>query len=231
MKYAAACLCLCGWLAWGATDPPEIVFDHAVHALAASDYASAEQGFQSVIRQQPENVGAIGNLGIVYARTHRAGEAIAAYQRALRLSPDDESILLNLGIVYLKQNLHGLALPYFARVVAIDSHNQQARQLLAVCRLYAGDAAQAIHDLEDLSAASPRDEQLLFLFRICVLEKWRFQEGAGDLQPNARRGRAGTSSISVGKSLLRGRPDFPKPKRASATCFGSIPNSPACTSN
>jgi len=170
MKYAAACLCLCGWLAWGATDPPEIVFDHAVHALAASDYASAEQGFQSVIRQQPENVGAIGNLGIVYARTHRAGEAIAAYQHALRLSPDDESILLNLGIAYLKQNLHRLALPYFARVVAIDSHNQQARQLLAVCRLYAGDAAQAIHELEDLSAASPRDEQLLFLLGFAYLK-------------------------------------------------------------
>ena len=137
MKYAA-CLYFCGLLAWAATEPPEMAFAHAVHALAAGDYADAEQGFRSVIRQHPDNVGAIGNLGIIYARTHRAGDAIAAYQRALRLSPNDESILLNLGIVYLKQNLHGLALPYFARVVAIDPHNQQASQLLAICRLYAG---------------------------------------------------------------------------------------------
>jgi tetratricopeptide (TPR) repeat protein len=169
MKYAA-CLCLCGLLAWAATEPPETVFNRAVHALGSGDYAAAEQGFQSVIRQQPDNVGAIGNLGIIYARTHRAGEAIAAYQHALDLSPNDESILLNLGIVYLKQNLHGQALPYFARVVAIDSHNQQARQLLAVCRLYAGQAALAIHDLEDLRAANPRDEQLLFLLGFAYLK-------------------------------------------------------------
>ncbi len=170
MKYAA-CLYLCGAIALAATEPAKVVFDHAVQALAAGDYAAAEQGFQSVERQQPDNVGAIGNLGIIYARTNRADKAIAAYQRALRLSPNDEPILLNLGIAYLKQDRHALALPYFAHVVAIDPHNQQARQLLAVCRLYTGQVASAIHELEQLRAASPRDEQLLFLLAFAYLKQ------------------------------------------------------------
>jgi tetratricopeptide (TPR) repeat protein len=164
-------LYLCGMLAFAASEPADIIFSRAVQAMAAGNYATAEQGFQSVLRREPRNVGAIGNLGILYARTNRAGQAIAEYQAALRLSPDDESILLNLGIVYFKQELHALALPYFARVVKVDPRNQQAQQLLAVCQIYGGQVGPAIHTLESLSTANPKDEQVLFLLGFGYLKQ------------------------------------------------------------
>jgi superkiller protein 3 len=166
---SVACLWLCGLFMW-ATEPASVVFDQAVRALAGGDYAAAERGFQSVLREQPRHVGAIGNLGIVYSRTNRADQAIAAYRRALQLSPDDEALLLNLGLVYLKQESYQRALPLFARVVAIDPQHQQARQLLAVCRLYTGQLAVAIRDLEALRTANPRDEQILFLLGLAYMK-------------------------------------------------------------
>jgi Flp pilus assembly protein TadD len=166
----AACLLMWGLLARGQTEPVQVTFDHAVRALSAGDYGAAEQGFQAVLRQQPNNVGAIGNLGILYARTNRTDQAIAEYQRALRLSPNDEAILLNLGIVYLKEELHGRALPYFERVLAIDPHNQQARRLRDVCLLYTGQVLPAISDLKLLTKENPRDEQLLFLLGFAYLK-------------------------------------------------------------
>src|SRR5665811_1665360 len=159
---SAACLCLCAFFLCAA-EPAKVVFDGAVRALAAGDYETAERGFQSVLRQQPGNIAALSNLGVIYSRTNRADQAIAVYQRALKLSPDDKAILLNLGLVYLKQEAHSRALPYFARVVAIDPQHLQARQLLAVCRAYAGQMAPAILDLQALLAASPRDTQIIFL--------------------------------------------------------------------
>ena len=166
----AVCLCLCSWLALGTEQPAKLLFDEATKALAAGDYAAAERGFKAVARREPDNVGAIGNLGIIYARTNRADEAIAAYRRALRISPDDEAILLNLGIVYLKQDAHAQALTYFARVVKLDAQHRQARQLLAVCELYTGKVDAAIEELESLKADSPRDEQLLFLLGFAHLK-------------------------------------------------------------
>jgi tetratricopeptide (TPR) repeat protein len=157
-------------LAWAASETVQAIFDEAVKALAAGNYAAAEHGFQSVIQREPDNVGAIGNLGILYARTNRADKAVAEYQRGLRLSPDDEAILLNLGIVYLKQELHARALPYLARVITIDPHNLQARQLLDVCRIYTGQTTPAIQDLEDLRSISPKDQQLLFLLGFAYLK-------------------------------------------------------------
>jgi tetratricopeptide (TPR) repeat protein len=165
----AACLCLCGLLLCAA-EPVKEVFDRAARALAAADYQSAERGFQSVLQVEPRNIAALSNLGVIYSRTNRADEAIIFYRRALQLSPDDKALLLNLGLVYLRREEHSKALPLFARVVAIDPHHLQARQLLAVCRAYAGQLEPAIRDLEALRTAAPRDENILFLLGFAYLK-------------------------------------------------------------
>lgn len=167
MKFAAL-LCLCG-LVWAA-DAAKVVFDRAVEALVAGDYVKAEHGFQAVLRDEPQNAGALTNLGIIYSRTNRADQAIAMYQRALKLSPDDKAILLNLGLVHLRQEAYKRALPLFERVVAIDPHHQQARQLVALCQVYTGQLSPAIHELETLRAANAGDEQVLFLLGFAYLK-------------------------------------------------------------
>jgi len=166
---SALCLSLCGFFLLAA-EPAKEVFDQAVRDLAAGEYQAAERGFQSVLREQPNHVAALSNLGVIYSRTNRADRAIAVYRRALRLSPGDQALLLNLGLVYLKQEAHARALPLFARVVEIDPGHLQARQLLAVCRAYTGQLEPAIRDLEALRTAAPRDDGILFLLGFAYLK-------------------------------------------------------------
>src|SRR5215475_14550848 len=165
----AACVCLCAFVL-GAADPVKEIFDRAARALAAADYQNAERGFQSVLREQPRNIAALSNLGVIYSRTNRADQAITTYRRALELSPDDKALLLNLGLVYLRQEDHARALPLFTRVVDIDPHNLQAQQLAAICRAYSGEPAAAIRDLETLRASAPGDENILFLLGFVYLK-------------------------------------------------------------
>jgi tetratricopeptide (TPR) repeat protein len=221
---SAACLCLCAlWLC--AAESAKEVFDGAARALAAGDYATAERGFQSVLRAEPRNIPALSNLGVIYSHTNRADQAIAVYRRALQLSPDDKAILLNLGLVYLRQEAHSKALPLFARVVEIDPKHLQARQLLAVCRAYAGQLAPAIRDLEALRAADPRDENILFLLGFTYLKnhdsekaKAIFQlmfEAAGPVRAQFLLGKANFEAILLPQAeesfseVLRLDPGFP----------------------
>jgi tetratricopeptide (TPR) repeat protein len=162
-------LCLCAFVLCGAEQAKE-VFEKAARALGAGDYQTAERGFQVVLRGEPRNIAALGNLGVIYSRTNRADRAIATYQRALQVAPNDTAILLNLGLVYLRQEAHAKALPLFDRIVAIDPQHLQARQLRAVCRAYVGQLAPAIRDLESLRAAAPRDEGILFLLGFAYLK-------------------------------------------------------------
>ena len=116
----------------------QVIFEHAAQALQAGDYPAAESGFRKVLRAEPGNLGALGNLGVVYSRTNRYARAIDVYKQALRTAPQDRGILLNLGLVYLKQDDYQHALPYFLRLHRSDPGNWQATNLLATCLVYGG---------------------------------------------------------------------------------------------
>ena len=119
-----------------------------------------------MLKASPRNVGAMGNLGVVYSRTNRTGKAIEVYSRALKVSPHDSLLQLNLGLAYLKRDDHAHALPLFAKVVAAEPRNRQARELLATCRLYTGDVPAAIRELEVLRAEQPHDSGVLYLLGV-----------------------------------------------------------------
>src|SRR5947209_16341782 len=121
-----------------AQDPLAGVFDRAVAALSAGDYAAAESGFQQVLKASPNHIGALGNLGVVYARSEQFDKAIGVYQRALRLVPNEKGLQLNLGLAYLKQESWAEALPVFQALVKADPGSKQARSLLATTQLHTG---------------------------------------------------------------------------------------------
>ena len=220
----AACLILCACFLRG-QPPAKTVFDRAAMALAAGEYQAAEQGFLSVLRQEPRNVAALSNLGVIYSRTSRADEAIAMYQRALKWSPDDKAILLNLGLVYLRLENYPRALPLFERVIAIDPGHLQARQLAAVCRAYSGQLTPAIRDLQTLRSGAPRDENILFLLGFAYLKSHQpdqakavFEEmfaAAGPVRAEFLLGRAYYESTQFEQAqqhlarVLELDPDFP----------------------
>ena len=146
-----------------AADSLQAVFERAVSALTTQDYAAAEQGFQTVLRAKPNHIGALGNLGVVYSRTHRYAEAIEQYERALKFSPRDTGLLLNLGLAYIKQEQYDKALPLFSRIVAAVPPHRQARELMATCQIYTGDPAAAVQELESLRANGAPDPGILYL--------------------------------------------------------------------
>jgi len=165
----AACLCLCASLLCAAQSAREL-FEGAAKALGAGDTEAAERGFQAVLRQEPHNIAALSNLGVIYSRTSRTDKAIDVYRQALKASPDDKAILVNLGLVYLRQEDHAKALPLFSRVVALDPQHLQARQLVAVCQTYLGQLEPAIRELESLRMAAPKDDGILFLLGFAYLK-------------------------------------------------------------
>ncbi len=209
---SAACLCLCGLFLWAA-EPAKEVFDRAVRDLAAENYAAAERGFLSVLREEPRQVAALSNLGVIYSRTNRSDQAITVYQRALRVSPDDQALLLNLGLVYLKQEAHARALPLFARVVAINPQNLQARQLLALCRAYTGQVVPAIRDLEALRATAPHDENILFLLGFSYLKNHDTEKAKAIFQQMFEAAGPARAQFLLGKAYYEATV-FPKAEAA-----------------
>ena len=180
MKYFAIAISIAVILgsAAGSTgsDSNEQIFARAEAALKAGDYAVAESGFRQVLRKNPSNLGALGNLGVVYSRTHRFAEAIAVYKQGLRASPRDQGILLNLGLAYLKQNDYSHAVPFFRRLHALNPQNGQATNLLATCLVFGGHP-QAALDLLSPLAEKASDPATLYLLGVAYVRTGREEAG------------------------------------------------------
>ena len=128
----------------------EAIFQKATAALSALDYPAAEKAFLQVLKLEPRNIGALGNLGVVYARQQRYAAAIETYRRALGLAPGDKFLSRNLGLAYLKQQQYGAALPIFERLATPS--NMQDLELLATCRLMLGSNQEAVAAIERIPA-------------------------------------------------------------------------------
>ena len=138
----------------GQTVSTEEVFANASRALQSKDYAQAEPGFREVLRREPNNLGALGNLGVLYSRRNLPIKAVEMYLRALRLVPNEPGLLLNLGLAYMKLEAYAKAKPLFAQLSLHPSpRQQQAVELLGICQLQTGEAASAIATLEPLLSA------------------------------------------------------------------------------
>jgi tetratricopeptide (TPR) repeat protein len=130
--------------------------------LSSQDYPGAEQGFLAVLKLEPRNVGALGNLGVVYSRMNRFGQAVQTYERALRIAPGNPALMLNLGLAYVKQEQFAQALPIFTKLGA-TAPTLQNRQLLATCLVETGQPEKALTVLDALVRENPSDTGLLYL--------------------------------------------------------------------
>ena len=158
-----------------AAESAEVIFRRAAAALASEDYVAAEQGFQAVLKLEPRNVGAMGNLGVVYSRTRRFSKAIDVYRRALRIAPGEKFLSINLGLAYVRQEQYGDALPIFQKLAA-DASNLQARELLATCRLALGQWEPALAVLRPLLEAEPGSPGVLYMLGVALTRVNRTDE-------------------------------------------------------
>lgn len=165
-------------LAFGAlaAETAEAIFRNAVAALASQDYKSAEQGFMAVLKAEPRNIGAMGNLGVIYSRTRRFAQAVDIYQRALRLAPGEKFLSANLGLAYIKQEQHVAALPIFEKLAGADPSNRQAIEMAATCQLALGRTEAALGSIQRLVEGDPSNPGLLYLQGVALTRLKRTDE-------------------------------------------------------
>lgn len=201
---SSCCFKLALFVLWAVSlngaDTAEAVFQRAASALQNQNYKDAETGFQAVIKLEPRNIGAFGNLGVVYSRTQRYTQAIDVYKRALRLAPSDKLLLTNLGLAYVKQEEYAAALPIFSKLAATDPSNLQARELLASCQLSLGQFQLALDGLTPLAQAEPNSPGVLYMQGIALTRLKRADEARAAFSEMMGAANSAQANFLMGKA-------------------------------
>ena len=121
---------------------------------------------EEAVRIDPEYRDAHTNLGVAYARTGNAEEAMQHFRRALEIGPPDVIIYSNLSWACLAQRQFSEAEEFGRKAIALDARNAKAHLVLGnALAMQPGKEAEAMTQLQLASPEEPRALALIELVR------------------------------------------------------------------
>ena len=180
------------------------LFDAAVRAQQAGDWAGAEADYQRLLIDEPRNVEALANLGVVYVNLGRYDDAIACYRKALDISLLNAPIRMNLGLAYYKAARYEEAIPEFDRVLAASPGLYNAQILKADSYLQLGQAAKAVSILDPIASAHDDDPAFDYVFGMALLQDKQTEKGLPYLDRILKRGDSAEAHLLLGLAKQSG---------------------------
>ena len=150
-------------LMWGAEDKVDALNAEAKAAEAAGDWATATAKLQEIIKAEPRLGPAYNNLGVVYFKQGRYGEAVDILERGLKVDPKMRSAVALLGITLYQMGEYAKARPELESALAANPEDRNARWLLVNTLTKLGQFQSAAKSLEELVKREPRNQQAWYL--------------------------------------------------------------------
>ena len=173
-------------------------FQAAVAAQEAGDLATAEAQYLLFLRDEPRNLEALVNLGVVYATMGRFDDAIASYKKALEISYLSAPVRLNLALAYYKAGRCAEAIPEFATVLDANPGTFNALVLKADCHLQLGEFQKAIALLEPIADQHTDEAAFNYVLGMALLQDKQTEKGSIYLDRILKQGDSAEAHVLMG---------------------------------
>jgi len=137
--------------------------------------APAESLYQQVLKENPQDRGALLGISDLQLALGRYDEAEKSLQRIQKLDREDIAPLARLGILHARRGRPDLALPELEEVAAKDPTQLDARAELGFLYTRGGDPDQGLRVLSSVLHASPRQALALLYLGHTLYQKGQAQ--------------------------------------------------------
>ncbi len=188
--------------------PVEEFLKEAIRLHQAGNIESAIPAYQKYLKQQPNSLIALSNLGAAFARTGRYQDAIVQYRQALKLQPGNTPVELNLGLAYYKTNQTELAAVTLEKVHRAVPDQMQPILLLADCLLAMGKHKLVIQLLNPISDKTPDDMAVTYLLGTALVRDNQVDRGQRVIDRILSKGDSAEARLLLGTTRLQAQ-EFP----------------------
>jgi tetratricopeptide (TPR) repeat protein len=191
-------------------------FKHAAELQASGQFEAAATAYEAFLRQQPRNIEALSNLGVVLVQLGRYDDAIRSYRKALELSYLNVPIRMNLALAYYKAGRCAEAVPEFDAVIATNPQQANVKILKGDCLVQMGDYAGAVALLKPLEATLGGERVFNYVYGMALLQNKQTPEGLAQIDRILKEGDTPEAHLMLGLSqrsagdLAAARDEFKK---------------------
>jgi len=137
----------------------------------------SQENYQLSIKQDPDSIPAIINLGILFQEQERYEEAVIQFKKAMMINPNDEKIYNNLGLSYFKMHLYENSLEEYKKAINLNPRYEEAIFSLGNSYDMIGNHGQAIKEFEKVIAINPNHARAFFNLAQIQLALGDFMDG------------------------------------------------------
>jgi protein O-GlcNAc transferase len=138
----------------------QAVLIQAVADHNAGRTAAAEQGYRTVLAEQPDQADALWLLGLVLDRQGRSAEALPLYDRVISRNPGHLQARLNRGKLHRQQGRAALAIDDLKAVLAQDPTHLEAGFFLGLALRQNGDEQGAARQFAATAVHHPQSPEM-----------------------------------------------------------------------
>jgi tetratricopeptide (TPR) repeat protein len=184
----------------GKADDPAKLFQRAADLQSAGQLDAAVDAYRAFLAVQPQNVEALSNLGVVFARLGRYDEAIASYRKALEVSYLNVPIRMNLALAYYKAGRCAEAISEFDTVLGSNPGQPNVVLLKGDCLVQMGEYAKAVEVLRPLETTMGPERVFNYVYGMALLQNKQTAEGLAQIDRILRDGDSAEAHLMLGLS-------------------------------
>lgn len=144
--------------------------------IRLGNYDAAASLYESLLKDNPDQVDLILGLGSAYEHTNKRKQAITLYKHAQELQPDRPDLNLALGYAYLAIDDYGTSKALFQRVLKNDPNNADAITGIGRIAALRGNAKEADDFYQKALKIKPRNPRTMIYISKLYQQKGDFTE-------------------------------------------------------
>ena len=133
------------------------------------NYKAAEKQYQQILAEDPNNLDALSNLGVVYVRSGNLRSAESTLEKAVAIAPDNDFLLTTLGVVQYRQSKFDEAIVQLTKAITINPKSATAHNYLGIAASQKGRQKEAEKEILQAIANNPDDADAHFNLAVILI--------------------------------------------------------------
>jgi Flp pilus assembly protein TadD len=133
------------------------------------NYRAAGKQYEQILTEDPNNVDALSNLGVVYVRSGNLRSAESVLEKAVAIAPDNDFLLTTLGVVQYRQSKFDEAIVQLTKAIAINPKSATAHNYLGIAASQKGRQQEAEKEILQALANNPDDADAHFNLAVILI--------------------------------------------------------------
>ena len=133
------------------------------------NYKGAEKQYQQILAEDPNNLDALSNLGLVYVRSGNLRSAESTLEKAVAIAPDNDFLLTTLGVVQYRQSKFDEAIVQLNKAIEINPKSATAHNYLGIAASQKGRQKEAEKEILQALANNPDDADAHFNLAVILI--------------------------------------------------------------